>query len=403
MRTINGFVGMMAVCLTLGAVAEPTVSQVVVRQRWPWSRLVDIDYVLANVTQRIDIAVSAHNGVNPVALPDNSLTGDLNGVLEDGAHRIVWDPTVTACTNQGVLAEFNVTLTAAPAPVYMIVDLTNAAGTLAHVEYIYPGDPRLITEGRWTNVWFGVTNDAVYATEKLVLRRVSAGAFRMGLEEGPQYNVTMTKDFYASVFQVTVAQWARIMALSSDSTKAKNASYEDIRGATNSVPPVNWFSTGPHVSSNSFLGKLRSKTGFGGFDLPTEAQWEYVCRAGTTTYYNDGVAGSSTNQLNELGWWSGNNDGSTDPHPVGMKTANCWGLYDTHGNVWEWCLDWFASPLAGGPDPTGPASGLKRVLRGGRWGGTAAECRSASRFLPDGLVSTYSSVSVGFRVVRNLP
>jgi len=126
------------------------------------------------------------------------------------------------------------------------------------------------------------------------------------------------------------------------------------------------------------------------FRLPTEAEWEYACRAGTSGPY----AGSS---LDALGWYADNS--GNDNHDVGEKRANAWGLYDMHGNVWEWCSDWFDSntyDAASQTDPTGPSSGSGRVLRGGGWNSGAKYCRSADRY---DFVPTYRSLNFGFRLV----
>ena len=114
------------------------------------------------------------------------------------------------------------------------------------------------------------------------------------------------------------------------------------------------------------------------FRLPTEAQWEYACRAGSTTRYCCGNDGA---QLGEYAWYNANSGYKTNP--VGEKKPNAWGLYDMHGNVWEWCQDWCngwyyaKSPL---DDPTGPTTGSDRVLRGGGWDSGARRCRSAYRY-----------------------
>ena len=117
------------------------------------------------------------------------------------------------------------------------------------------------------------------------------------------------------------------------------------------------------------------------FDLPTEAQWEYACRAGTTTSLNSGkniTSNGSCYNLDEVGWYSNNSDGYT--HEVGQKKPNAWGIYDMHGNVWEWCRDWYGDyPSASVTDPTGPNGGSNRVLRGGSWFSDARDCRSADR------------------------
>ena len=423
--------GSFAVCFALGALAaDPAISDVTVRQRWPWSRLVDIDYVLSGATQNVDIAVSGFNGANPLSLTESSLTGDRYNV-SDGAHRIVWDPTVTACANMGVLGQFNVVLTATPVPIYMIVDLTNSAGADGQIECIYAGDSRLVTDGRYTNVWFGVTNDSIYATDKLVLRRIPAGTFKMGDTVPPTISTTLTKDFYAGVFEVTQRQWELITGAKPGyfnnsayyaTRPVEQASYDDVRGATNSSPVVNWPGTGVSVLPSSFVGLLRAKTGLTDFDLPTEAQWECLCRAGTTTVFNDGSASASVSGANAntnawldlLGRYQFDGgylaDGVTAPAQgcgatngtavVGSYQANAWGLYDTHGNVWELCLDWYPGSLAGGSDPAGAVSGSGRVRRGGSWDNPASYCRSASRL---GFTPANRFGGIGFRLVRTLP
>jgi len=394
---LAGFIG----CLALNAVAvDPAISDVTVRQRWPWSRLVDIDYVLTcDATQRVDVALSAYNGSTALSFPLNALSGDLYNVSQGGKH-VVWDPVKTAYTND-LLTQFRVSLTPTNPPAYMIVDLTKSAGASNQIEYIYPGDARLVTDGRWTNVWFDVTNDSIYATDKLVLRRITAGTFKMGNTVPPTISTTLSKDFYAGVFEVTEAQWQRIMnGTGGTSLLGKGSvSYNDIRGTTNDVPAINWYATDSAVSSTSFLGLIRAKTGIGSFDLPTEAQWEYICRAMTTSYYNDGESTSSsdTNVLNRLAWYVDNS--GVHVHAVGGKEANAWGLYDTLGNEWELCLDWYGS-LAGGTDPAGAVSGSGRVRRGPSWGDNASNCRPGNRL---GDAPSFRHSSIGFRLVRTLP
>jgi formylglycine-generating enzyme required for sulfatase activity len=144
--------------------------------------------------------------------------------------------------------------------------------------------------------------------------------------------------------------------------------------------------------------------GEGKFQLPTEAQWEYACRAGRTTRYSFGDDEAS---LGEYAWYDKNSHSKT--HPIGEKKPNAWGLYDMHGNVWEWCQDWYSGgyypkwavlevvSMPPTDDPNGPATGLLRVVRGSDWNGPATGCRSAirGRFAPENQRNF-----LGFRVAR---
>ncbi len=418
--------GCLALCLALDGADGSGISDVVVRQRWPWSRLVDIDYVLTGeVGQKMDVTLKAYDGQTALTLPENSLSGDLYGATP-GARKIVWDPTKSAYTNE-LITQFKAELTSVDAPLYMIVDLMKSAGTDGQIEYVYPGDSKLVTEGRWTNVWLGVTNDTIYATDKLVLRRVSAGSFTMGENSNTQ-KVTLTHDFYVGVFEVTQAQWKNIKGAYpsvSDFTNglyratrpAEKLAYDAMRGSA--AEGGGGWPTNDAVSTSSFIGQLRSKTGINGFDLPTEAQWEYACRSGTTTYYSDGIGTpsdvTSNAQMNVLGRYKYNGGGSGDINcttesgtaKVGSYRPNNWGLYDMHGNVWEFCLDWYADSLGTSSvtDPEGPAFPPNpgyptRVKKGGRFGVDGSYARSACRMYDHPSASPSGG---GFRVAIRLP
>ncbi len=219
-----------------------------------------------------------------------------------------------------------------------------------------------------------------------------AGTFTMGSpadelgrfdREGPQHQVTLTQSFYMQQTEVTQAQWEAVMG--------SNPSYF----STCSTCPVEYVSWN-YVQA--FITKMNAR-GEGSYGLPTEAQWEYGARAGSTTaFYNGAITELSCGydpNLNAIGWYCYNAESKT--HPAAEKVPNAWGLYDMSGNVWEWCQDWYGSyGSAAVSDPTGPVSGSGRVIRGGSWDGNARGCRSAFRY---GGSPDYRSNCIGFRLV----
>jgi formylglycine-generating enzyme required for sulfatase activity len=206
--------------------------------------------------------------------------------------------------------------------------------------------------------------------------------------EGPQHKVTLSKPFYLGKYEVTQAQWQAVMG--------NNPS--QFKGPTNPVEKVSWEDIQPFLAKMNATFEKKGRH----FGLPTEAGWEYACRAGTTTAYH---FGDSPTLLAQHGWFKGNSGGTT--HPVGQGQPNKWGLYDMHGNVWEWCSDWYgAEYYAKSPplDPMGPPKGSNRVSRGGAWGGPPRDCRAAfRRYAPPGHRDGY----LGFRLMcvpsRNSP
>jgi hypothetical protein len=347
---------------------------------------VDIDYALTcDDSNRVDIAITAYNGSEALTLPMSSLSGDIYGMSQQGMHHFVWDPAKSVYTNE-LLTLFHMQLAPTNPPTYMIVDLTKNAGDQNQISYLYCG----------TNVWYDVTNDTQYMTSRLVLRRIAAGAFTNASSQ----KATLTKDAYVGVFEVTQAQWTNVMGTSAG---------------------TNWPGSGT-VDDSSFIGKLRSKTSMP-FDLPTETQWEYACRAGTTTVFNDGdptanTSGTTNRWLDKLGRYQYNggqlctngvwfyppfNCGDTNATAkVGSYQPNRWGLYDMHGNVHELCLDWYSGSMTGGTDPAGPSSnsGTNRIIRGGAWFNPASQCTSSFRF-PHGQTTPHDQV--GLRVFISLP
>ena len=272
-------------------------------------------------------------------------------------------------------------------PKYIAIDLSGGtAATHYPIEYLED-----VPDGGWSDE---------YKTSKLVLRHISAGSFIMGgrATDYPGavntnlHMVTLTKDFYMGVFEVTQRQWELVMgnrpsAFSNETCYAARpvemVSYIDIRGG---VKGVTW-PNGEDVDEDSFMGVLRRKVGLSAFDLPTEAQWEYACRAGTTTALNSGknISDISDTQLiqeaNEVARYHFNS-GAPSSNPVdfmfgeasdkgtaivGEYLPNAWGLYDMHGNLYELCLDFLSAFHESGVDPVGPVTGQFRSTRGGSW------------------------------------
>jgi formylglycine-generating enzyme required for sulfatase activity len=214
---------------------------------------------------------------------------------------------------------------------------------------------------------------------------IKPGSFQMGSDKGradekPAHEVTISKPFYMGVYEVTQAQWKALM----DSNPAC------FKGNDLPVEQVSW------ALCQKFLAKLKEKAGQGMIcRLPTEAEWEYACRAGSKTAY---CFGDDAAKLGDYAWSAENSKEKT--HPVGQKKPNAWGLHDMHGNVWEWCQDWYDKDYyAQSPaeDPKGPAQGDFRVLRGGAWRYISDYARSACRYRNYPTLS-FSDSYLGLRV-----
>ena len=236
---------------------------------------------------------------------------------------------------------------------------------------------------------------------KLVL--IPRGTFMMGspdsenefyqdeFQDELQHEVTITRDFYLGVFPVTQSQYKTLIS--------KNPSYfqgakVDMQNADLPVEKVSWDEAIEFCKKLSDLPEEKKADRV--YRLPTEAQWEYACRAGSKTAYS---FGESSQSLGDYAWFDENSKRQT--HPVGLKKPNAWGLYDMHGNVGEWCSDRYGKyPKGSVIDPTGPKEGSGRVLRGGSWDGGDADCRSAFR---DGDFPSGRDRSSGFRVALSSP
>jgi len=228
---------------------------------------------------------------------------------------------------------------------------------------------------------------------------IPAGGFTMGspltekhrgADEG-RVRVQISRPFLMGRTVVTKGQWREVMKTESWKGQSCVAPGDDAPAVY-----VDWY------DAVAFCRKLTTlERGAGWLEkgehyrLPTEAEWEYACRVGTTTPWS---FGADARRLGDHAWFYGNTDGKREQyaHRVGLKKPSPWGLCDMHGNVYEWCADWYKPVLAGGNDPQGPARGTAKVLRGGGWGYNPARCRSADR---NKNAPAFTDFSGGFRIV----
>lgn len=213
---------------------------------------------------------------------------------------------------------------------------------------------------------------------EMLFSYIPAGDFMMGgdkeNDEKPIHKVTISRDYYIGKYEVTQEQWQAVMG-SNPSSK--------VNCPRCPVESISW------DDAQKFIDKLNAHSDKHNYRLPTEAEWEYACRAGTT--------GDYAGNLDSIAWYWGVN--FVGVREVGTKQANAWGLYDMSGNVYEWCQDWHGNYSTDAAiDPTGTANGSARVVRGGSYAESAARQRSAARA---GFAPSLRRDWLGFRVVRN--
>ena len=220
---------------------------------------------------------------------------------------------------------------------------------------------------------------------------IPAGSFMMGLSPDelflprymdamPKHEVRIHRPFYLSRHEITQRQWRVVMGKNPSNFTGKNRPVENIT----------WHQV------QEFIRRLNLRDNTRSYRLPTEAEWEYACRAGSVTQFH---FGDDREKLDRFGWHCHNSDFET--HPVGKLPPNDWGLYDMHGNAAEWCQDWYEGyPHSGvfSSDPSGPISGTEKMIRGGAWDQAASFCRSAARSRN---VPNDGSVLVGFRLAKD--
>ena len=391
------------------------------------NRLVTITYELADgpAVITLDIETNVTGTAEWVSIGGANIqqvTGDVWKKVETGSHTIQWRPDLSWPDHKIAAGGARAAITAWAldnTPDYMVVDISAAAQPDTQTYYpaadFVPG---------------GVTN-SLYKTTTLLMRKIMAKdvTWTMGsttLEtkrnatREATHQVMLTNNYYIGVYKVTQTQWDLIQPSRSAPSYYNNAAdramrpveqvcYNEIRNAANSTTANTAYDWPADPNPSSFLGKLRTKTGID-FDLPSEAQWEFAARAGNgDTKWGDGsgiLNSDADANLDKLGRYQRNGgqvlSGSSYANPaqscgatngtaiVGSYAPNDWGLYDTAGNVWEWCLDWYADDITahGGKvniDPATPAntlsgaSGADRVKRGGSWTSAAGNCRPAYR------------------------
>ena len=442
------FVGAAALAVCALADDTPVVSGVTMSQQSP-GRRVTITYQLANAPAVVTLDVQTN-------YTDGGATkwASIGGAAVCNAKGDVWRKVGTAG------ATFNGTITWRPdlsweghviasggaravvtawaldnTPNYMAVDISASAGVGKETYYpaadFVPG---------------GVTNGE-YKTSVLLMRKIMAkdvtwtmGSTALETQRKTQeaaHRVTLTNNYYIGVYEVTQAQWSLVSTNSAASSNftsdrqmrpMEKVSYNEIRNTYSTAPTTTTsIPAGPLAvdpSGNSFLDLLRSKTGID-FDLPSEAQWEFAARAGNGDgYWNDGSAilnSDADANLRPLGRFLHNPASNSSNAPagdiapseggtavVGSYAPNDWGLYDMHGNVWEWCLDWYEEDISDydgklNIDPSVPANtlastptpGSARLLRGGSWNYGASLSRPAYRW---NTAPTLRSYFIGFRV-----
>ena len=390
---------MVAMAAAVPAMAAVSVTDVRAVQRYPWNGLVDIDYTVVCDDANADVYVFPEGTDNDTGaiLQLKTLAGEgANGAVKAGTHRMTWNAAKDMPNFHSSSFSVKMTAISGAAP-YIVIDLSGGANAASYPVRFSAAGPNL--------------DDDTCRTTELWLRLILPGTFTMGSPEtelghnwASSYNgedlhtVTISKPFYLGVFEVTQKQYTLVMGsnpsgYTGDTRPVECVSYNTLRGT---LIGANWPSH-QQVDADSFFGKIRARTSLT-LDLPTEAMWEYACRAGTTTALNNGKNLENTKSdsaMDEVGRYYGTQrDGkggySSYHTKVGSYRPNAWGLYDMHGNVGEWCLDWWQKNLGTSAvaDPKGANSGSYRLVRGGCWhnsgsiyedAGDAAACRSAYR------------------------
>ena len=403
-RLITCFAAMTGAVLAFAT--TPEISDVTATQNE--SRRVTVGYTLKNASAIITLSVETNVTDDVwVSIGDENLThvaGEANKIVEPGTRSLTWLPHKAWPDHLIADGKIRIGVKAwalEEPPEIMVVDL-KAANTVNY----YSSAAALP----------GGVQDKRYKTDVLVLRHIPAAnvTWTMGAPVGElgrvnneiAHQVTLAADYWIGVYEVTQRQYE--ILIGKRQGYFSNLEYYATR-------PVDCVSYDNILGSNGFIENLRNRTGVAGFTLPTEAQWEFACRAGEgAALYNgqnlidDKNAGYTPDQfVLPLARFTGNSGESTKQlapkdsgpekgsAPVGSYEPNAWGLYDMLGNMYEWCLDWYQDDISKVDPATGPASGTQRVIRGGWHAEGAWQCRCARRA---GFGSNSAFGENGFRV-----
>ena len=355
----------------VSVLAAVSITDVSAKQRYPWNGLVDITYTISgdvgSMTRPSMIMTAKDENTGLTYLATTFLS---KPPMTAGTHTVTWNPIADALHITSDKMRMTISIED-NFPLYCLINVSGGSSATKYpVTYL-----DAVPSGGWT---------IEHKTNYIVMRWCPAGTYMM---QG-QRKVTLTKPFYIGIFEVTQMQWKNVVGNNSPSASAvaypTSQRYAHIRGGVDY--PI---STQPEP--DTFVGRLMAKSELSGIDLPTEAQWEYACRAGTITEVSSGKGLNSVNVKEVARVYEGSIDGATGV--VGCYKANPWGLYDMHGNISELCLDYLQSDVGtdDAEDPKGPTSGSDRVTRGSG----LSYPSSQHYYLPVG-VSCYSSCARGY-------
>jgi len=354
--------------------------------------------------------------INSMASQERSITiHDVSGtMMVNGFSNVLTSTTLNSNHNGLILVSNTITLTL-PDPstvmgiMYTIKKISSLAKTVS-ISGIVDGEvnPQLLEQNSYItiisngNAWYKVAESNTTATSAenqiyigntlgMTFRYIPAGTFVMGSpsdelgrnSDETQYTVTLSEPYYIQTTEVTQGQWKTVMG--------NNPSSFGSCGLSCPVEYISWDDTKTFIATLNAMGE-------GAYTLPTEAQWEYAARAGSDkAFANGGISDIITDtNLDRMAWYA-NNSNSTS-HAIAQKQANAWGLFDMHGNVWEWCGNWYGTyPTTSVANPIGPLTGSEKALRGGGWNYNSGYCRSAKR---SKIGTDYRHADIGLRLLK---